>query len=525
MKTLIKPHQYWLFYFCKAEVRVYRMMGTLRLIQCWQREVPEHFSNFQTFALNLANTPVLVLIESEDHRIHTEKIPFILGWDRLSLIDRKLTALGAADKTLANFISQGRSQNAEGQKEEKLQLIALTDSADHLPWLLVLRQAHTRIAAVTTTALVTASTARETGNTDRISLHASWNRGGLVQTLLDKGIPTLVRFCPWASDIWSAEKGWNIPLGVETTTTQTKKLLIYLQDRGLWSSTLRTPLTITLPSSIGHDKTIDWQEILGISWHTVIAPETILPDNHTTSVWLGGESLALTQMASLPNVFQLAPRSLRIHFLHWRLLRLVWRVVTVMVLLLMLASTYYGGQWLYSAWQNKETANLTTDIEAQYQKKQAAFPKIGISNHDLRNTVSLAQANKQCYQAPPDLLLALSRIMQNHPQIELTKIRWNIDLVRTDSRYADSLDLICIQDYQLDGVINSTATQSQRDIQMRFEHWVAEIVALTANKIKVQIKTPPLNLAEGKYREDEPAPTKALFVITFQWKDAVVTQP
>lgn len=512
-KPTIPPEKWWLFYLSAKDLRLFRQIGGVwRIVAYWQNDPSSAMENFRR--LPLENAAVLVLAESEDLAVHTEKIPLIFGRDRHSLIERKLSAL-SGNNALSFFVSQGKVAGEHGERAmEQLILTAIVDSEKFLPWIQAIRQAGARIAGVTTTTLAVATLGRRVRHqAEGISLHISWNSAGLVQSVINHGFPMLSRFCAWAEDIGSAEQGWNIDRGVATIVAQTHKLLAYLQGRGLWSASLNTPIQVVLPAQVPASA-VSLEAIAGISWQMINAPSILSaslqncppPPNRLNH---GGEILLLTELSAVKNIDQVAKGTIRRRYLHWLALRYNLRAMSMVATVLLALVVYDGGQWLYQVWQIRNVQSTQSDLQSRYREKRQSFPAVGVSNQHLREAIALGEQVQECYPSLPPLILQLSDLQLKHPTIELNSVHWQNGLAETSPAQAKTM---CALTLSLKGLVVVAPKDSQRDIQARFEAWINAMRALSKN-VKVTVASPPLNLAQGKYVDNAPTPERANFAI------------
>lgn len=536
---LNKPESYFLVYlarnyfhvengFTVAKIYSYSL-GKITLTNIFYEA---KINEFRNFIISLPAKPVIVLIESEDLIITSEKIPYLIGFDRLSVINRK-TSQALPDGTIAHYHSKGRS--ATGERQEEILIFGLADSDNWKAWIQVLSQSRMYIKALTTPTLVSASSALSSGLVDENSsliMQVSWNYGGIVQTVLERGLPIFTRFFPWITKPFSDDtrefnKGWDLENAHQESITQTKKMLLFLQGRGLWSPTLRTPLSVIIPANLA-DAKIDFPEIQGIDWKVVVAPsqsESLLPEKdqishgQTLPINYGSETLFIKEMACTNSLLQCGNNETRFRFLNWRARRIVMRVMAWLLIIALIIIGILGIKLLIISYNNNKLQSEINNIAIQYSALRQRFPKINISNNALRQIIYLQENLAKCNPAMPDFIKELSKINEQHQQIELSEVEWNqgnkANQVFSEKELIGAPTINCNATFKISGNIIATSHNNWRDIENIFNNWIA---AVGKTGVNTEIKTPPLDLSKGKYSETVTTPLKAKFVVIFNLK-------
>ena len=525
---LTNPKKYLIFYLCRnyfdkskgeSLARVFQIRsGIISLINIFYFE---QLSQFSDYLKSYSKKQALIVIESEDAIITEEKIPYLIGFDRIAIIKRKAGQILGED-TLIHYFSKGRSKDKD--RQETIVFLGIGDSNKWNPWILAIRDRKLFIKAVTIPTFICSSyhqNWRTSKTKDEILIQVAWNYGGLSQSVIANGLPIFSRFFPWLDIPYSdnsneLNNGWDIDKAKLESANQTKKLLTFLQGQGLWNPGQPTNLSVVLPANLTNAN-IQFDEIFGFAPNVVFAPTLSdiryqLKDN--ASINYGAETLYIDYLVKSKKILQCAPDDIRYRYLNWLAMRFSSNLFFAILLICLVIVGYLGIEVGYHIYKSNQQQKQINTITARYNKLREQFPNIGISNDQLRQIIYLTDGLENCHHGLPDFFKQLAIINKNYPQIEFSEIEWDQNQTyKSEFKTKDLInttEILCSGKYILKGYIATYANNSQRDLENIYNSWLAD-----AEKLGVTIKniTSPVNIQTGKFSENQAPPERAEFEI------------
>ena len=165
------------------------------------RFAPGESVEFAAFAKSRRTSIFRVLSDQIEEDFRQDTLPFLRGSARTQLLERK-TGQIYRDSPYHAIASLGRQ--AEGRRDERVQLLGLTNAEGLNEWLMPLSAAGVRVAGVYSPPVASRDLLRllrsRTGPPPRRMLLVSVNRAGLRQTLVEGEVPRFSRLAAVARE-------------------------------------------------------------------------------------------------------------------------------------------------------------------------------------------------------------------------------------------------------------------------------------------------------------------------------------
>jgi hypothetical protein len=359
---------------------------------------------------------VVVDLAGED--FHEELIPYLRGADREQVIRRRL-AQRYRDTRLATALSLGYVSGE--RRNERLLLTSFTNTQRLAPWLDALAESEAKLAGMFSVPLLAPALAARLGVRGGRCFVVNANRAGLRQCFIDNGKLRFARL---------ERTGDMTPEAFAAfVRSETGRLSQYL-------STLRVlpregpPVHVIVVAPPGR-KAVFEQALVSdarLSFVTIDQADAALRVGlRGVPADMGAEQLYLHLAARRPPREQFARREERRSYFLWQTQR---GLVAAGALAFAACTLYTGAIWLDIAGIRSETAQVRADSRADqddYQRKAAAFPVTYTTVDNMRATVLEFTKIAQRSGAPEPTLRYLSQVLDQHPQIEIDSLVWQVD--------------------------------------------------------------------------------------------------
>ncbi len=448
--------------------------------------------HFREYLTHNARSVFTLLANVAEEGFHIESIPFLRGSDRTTVIQRKL-AQTFFNTPLTASLSQKKEKNR--RKDERLLLAALTNPVFFQPWLDAIRDTDVAFSGLFSLPLVLASFLKKLRLPDEPCLLLSVQDQSIRQSYFEKGQLHFSRVTPLQhssiGSIAQALSSESLKLQqylasqrlLGRNQTITAHVLAHASARNvIETSCLDTP---TLRFNI-----LDISECAGR-----IGLKSLPADSHS-------ELLFLHMLAIAPPSAQFAEDSLR----HTYQIGQFGTVLRGIGLVTMIACLLLSGKQLVDAYQLRgETAQFQAEAAGSRQRYAdvvKTFPNVSVDNETLRSVIGRYLAHEQQSISPTPFYIWLSRILLDHPSIELASLEWLIggaelragagakaeDGIRPVSDDSESL--------VVRGVLQAPPGTDTRQLLQSFNRFVEQLKA--DDRQRVDILQPPLNIESGK---------------------------
>jgi hypothetical protein len=414
-----------LIYFTAADHAVYGWKaGRLELLARFSGD-DNGLAGFREFLASREGALFYAVADLAGEDFHEEQIPYLRGNDREQVVQRRL-AQRYRDTRLATALTLGAVKGE--RRNERLLLTSFTNTQQLAPWLDALGEAGAKLAGVYSVPLLAPALAARLGVRGGRAMVVTADSAGLRQCFVEEGrlrFARLERTVDMTPDAFAA-----------FVRTETGRLAQYL-------STLRVlpregpPVHVIVVAPPGQREAFERALVSDarLSFVTLDLAEAVRKAGlKGAPPGIGAEQLYLHLAVKRPPREQFARREDRRSFYVWQLQR---GLVAAGVLGLAACALYAGAIWLDAYRMGGETADLraeTLRATQQYQSITSAFPVTQTTTENLRATVNEFRNIARRTAMPRDVLVYVSKVMDDFPQIELDAVNWRLE--RADGRPA-----------------------------------------------------------------------------------------
>lgn len=377
---------------------------------------PLGHESFAEYLAKTGDSNFHLLVDVADEGFQIEHIPHSQGGDRTALIKRRLGQYyyGTPYSTSISF---GREK--EGRRDEKVLLAALTRPEHLTPWIDALAAVEASVAGIYSVPLVLADWGSRLMANKTQYLLLTPSSGGLRQTFFDHGQMLFSRLSLLAT-------GGRNEVAV-AAAAESQKIYQYLVGQRLVARGASLTAVILAPSDQIAELQSHCQSNDQLDYEFIDLVQTAkksglrsLPGDHA-------DALLMHRLIAKSPGQQFAPPELRRYFRFWQLR---FGLNSAAALVLGACLLFAGKLVLDSTELSSGTAAAIASAEQINQRYTAALdtlPKIPLSNETLRAlTGRFEQLEKRSPGMHPSLV-ELSRVLDAHPRIEITRIDWRID--------------------------------------------------------------------------------------------------
>ena len=371
------------------------------------------------FAAYLAGTRNLyyLVIDVVEEDYHQDSIPDMGRKDRQLVLSRKL-GQRYRDTSLTLSLSLGYDKGE--RRNEKVLYASFSNTQQFQPWLSALVQNEVRLAGVYSTALLAPALIKAAGLGVPRCLLVSVQQTGLRQSYVENG---KIRFSRIGR------------LNLEDTASvaaacaaESMRLQQYLMTMRLLP-TASTPIDImVLASQQYHEALTAACRSTETLRFNVVNADTLCRSSGLSNFPADApcDALFLRAAAITPPVEQFAQEPHRHYYRLWQFGKGLYAAGMAVLGCAML----FAGVQMLDAYGLRE--KLQTDqsrfdaLSAEYAHVTASFPKTPTSTENLKATIRQYQALQAQTVSPANLLLEISKVLANHPQVEIERIDWHV---------------------------------------------------------------------------------------------------
>lgn len=375
----------------------------------------EGIAEFAAHLEKHAKLPLCFLVDVIEEDFRLETIPHILGRSRTALINRKL---GQAFRNEAYRHTALQGRDTEGRRDDRLLLSALTNGAALKPWIDAALECRTALAGIYSVPLLSQAIVRKLGldHAPHLLLVTRQGDGGLRQSYFQNGRLKLSRL------VFLAGNGPGEL--IDAVGEESAKIQQYLNNQRLLPRD--QGLEIRLLFSAG-----ECDSLLAGCDSTPAHQFLPLELRHTAAA-LGLDPSAAADAKSLYLHF-LARRGAANHYAgaresrYWRLNRAALAMKSSGIMLVafgVLSAAVDIADGLNLAVQTDQILGQAERLEAETRAMQSAFPVLPAAPDILKGAVELAETLTVRPRTPETLMAAVSRALDELPQVRLLRFKW-----------------------------------------------------------------------------------------------------
>lgn len=372
--------------------------------------------NFERYLRETPNTTMYILVDIFDEEFRRDVIPHVFGRDRASIMERKKTRL-FRDTPFQYTRVQGREE--DGRRDDRILLTAITNPGLVEPWLALLDQHKVPLAGLHSLPLFTESLLGEIPNASNYMLIVSLQSvSGLRQTFFQNRefrISRLVQMPRYGS----------VPYA-PYIEEEVNKIHRYLSSLRLIS--LEEPLDIYffLTGGLLDELKEYYEDTNFIRYHFLdineMAAKAGVPLQLNAP--FSDQYFAYQFLKRRQQNCYATPTNLR----YFALRRMRFSMLAASVAL-MLSGLIWGGMNLTGGLTLKQrsntAANMTNFYQTRYNIARSRLPKTPVEAADLKVAVELAGTLSKYKTSPREMMQALSRGLNQFPQIKLDDFTWS----------------------------------------------------------------------------------------------------
>jgi hypothetical protein len=375
----------------------------------------EGIAEFAAHLEKHAKLPLYFLVDVIEEDFRLENIPHILGRSRTALINRKLGQL-FRNETYRHTALQER--DTQGRRDDRLLLSALTNSAAIKPWIDAVLECRIALAGLYSVPLLSQAIIRKLGlgKVPHLLLVTRQGDGGLRQSYFQNGYLKLSRLVSIA--------GNDAGELIDAVNEESTRIQQYLNNQRLLPRDQMLEIRLLFND-------YECGSLLNGCNSTPTHQFLPLELRHTAAV-LKLDASASTDVKSLYLQF-LARHSVGNHYAgaresrYWRLNRAALAMKSSGIALVafgILSAASHIADGLNLAVQTDQTRLQAERLEAETRTTQSAFPLLPAAPDILKGTVELAETFTTHPRTPETLMAAVSRALNELPQVRLQRFKW-----------------------------------------------------------------------------------------------------
>lgn len=390
--------------------------------------LPDQQSDFAAFVTSRRRSLFVALADQIEEDFRQDTIPYLRGPARAQLLARK-SSQTYRDTPFHTSVSLGRE--ADGRRDERVLLMALTNAQALNLWLTPLSTAGIRLAGLysppVAASVLLDSIARRTGAAPKRLLLVSINRAGLRQTLVDGKVARFSRLAAVAGG-----EAIDSPEFAANCISEINKTQQYLVGLRLLQRDFKLPTLVLVPSG----QTAQWER--GGLFSDSIEPVLIDLDDALAAAGLKtvesisgssskpeyADALWIHALARQRPRLDFAPGWLREAYRMWQVRNAVWAGGAV----ILLAGCAVGGERWFEAGNLRREADLqaaqTRLDQLNYERIKRSFPPLPATPDQLKASVTAFEKMAARTVSPTPLLAEIGRVLEQVPDFQLERLEW-----------------------------------------------------------------------------------------------------
>jgi hypothetical protein len=400
---------------------------------------PDQVDDFKVFMRSRRRSVFTVLTDQIEEDFRQDSIPYLRGPGRAQLLGRR-AGQTYRDTPFHTSVSLGRE--AQGRRDERVQLMALTNAPVLNQWLIPLSETGIRVAGLFSTPLLCpillGMLARSTGIAPPRLLVITLNRAGLRQTLLEGNVARFSRIAAIPGQVDSEEFA-------ATCLAEINKTQQYLVGLRLLSREVKLPALIVVPpgQSAAWNRPgalvdaleptmidlVDARRAAGLKAVEVPGSESA-HEMFADSLWV--HALARRR----PKV-DFAPPWLREAYRLWQMRNALWAAGAVILFAGCAVGAERWGASHELARDRESLAARARSNELNYERIKRGFPPLPAAPEQLKASVLAFEKLSGRSISPVSLIGDIGRALEGAPQFRLERLDW-----LQGSTAADTIDAV-----------------------------------------------------------------------------------
>ena len=379
---------------------------------------------FARYLKETPKNPIYVIADVFEEEFKPETIPHVYGPDRLAIVTRKKSRL-FRDTPYFQFTMQGRE--AEGRRDDKILLSAITNPGILKPWLALMEEHKVPVASVTSVPLFTAMLVKLLPEqSDNMLILSLQSISGFRQTFIHKGMFRVSRLVqmprygtePYAPRIREEVEKIRRYLSSLRLSSPDEPLSVYFLVTGDLLTELRRAYR---DSGVNRYHVLDINELMKAagSTHRVATPFS--------------DQLVVHQVLKNRPANRYGSDSDRRYYT-MRTLRHSMLALSVMMILGGLA--WSGANFMEGLGYKQSSLASQSKMEfysVRYQIARERLPHTPVEPEDLKTAVDLADTLYKFKANPVTLLRTVSSGLRGFPKLQLDNVDWFASVNPEDS--------------------------------------------------------------------------------------------
>ena len=403
------------FFLTSGRLTLYRWQGASMLDPIAFEADEEGLSRFATYLSNDSSTPAMMLVDLVEEEFREDTIPHVIGGDRKAILRTKQNRL-FRDPQFTHALSQGRETG--GRRDDRMLFSALIRPDLLAPWLAQLARHKVPLKGIYSLAILSQDLLKKlsisAGQALLVSLQSS---GGLRQTFFRDGRMKISRL--------AAMPGLEKSQYASYMLAEVEKTRRYLNSLRLVSNDAPLEVYILSQGRLGSDLKQQASNSITTRYHIADMDET------AKAVGLKGTMASPYADALLSEFLVRRPPSN--HYArnedrqYFGLYRTRLGLVAVGLLLLLGSLTWSGFRFFEGALAKQQTVAVsrqTSFYSGRYNLAKETLPPAPAEAMDLQKAVNSVAALGRFKSTPWDLMVAVSRGLEDFPTLKLASVDW-----------------------------------------------------------------------------------------------------
>ena len=368
---------------------------------------------FDRYLAALKSMPVLVMVDVVEEDYRFELLPHATGRDRTELLDRRLRQL-YRNTAFCSYLAQGR--DAGKRRDDQYLFFALTNPDLVNGWLAIISAHRLPVVGVFLLPIVAQALAQKVAPAITNLLLVSRHLSGIRLTFFREGKLRISRL----TRVDSADPGratyaeeianTRLYLHALRVMTLDEQMNVLILDRD--GSLAGLEQSVAREVSNAQATLFNVADIVAATG----APEAVVRD--------APDALFLHYLGLHPPIGNLAPEPVTEQYQLLQLRRALYATAGIVALV----SIAWGGMNAYQIYdlhaQQVLAASQTADYQRRYQEVTRGFPAIPTSTDNLVLAVQTAERLKSATRSPEPVMIAVSRALEQYPNVWLKSFGW-----------------------------------------------------------------------------------------------------
>lgn len=370
---------------------------------------------FARYLRESPNHPLHILVDVFEEEFRVDTVPHVFGGDRDAIIGRKKSRL-FRDTPYFQYSVQGRE--AEGRRDDKVLMSAITNPAVLDPWLQLLDDNKVPVAGIISVPLLSAALLRLLPDAaDNVLLISLQSISGLRQTFIQKGqfrISRLVQMPRYGTE----------PYGPHIRD-EVEKIRRYLNSLRLASPEDPIDIYFLFTGELLEEVRVAYRDSSLIRYHAVDLNELLQRSGSARRV-----AAPFSDQLLVHQLLRQRPANAYASPKHGRYagMRSLRHGLVAASCVLLTSGMAWGGLDFMAAMDFKQRSDAairkTQFYSARYEMARERLPKTPVESGDIQLAVELVDTLQRNKTSPREMLQLLGARLQQHPQVQLDAVEW-----------------------------------------------------------------------------------------------------